>query len=1507
MRGQDGTGANLSEGTPELSLDCPLATSAFLRAAVGMAGALDRWHQRSGPHGALSLAAFTATGCDSTPYELAGGGPGPAGPPYAAPEQTGRLERGIDERTDLYALGVLYYRLLSGRWPFRADGPADWWRCHLAEPPLPLADLVPGLPRSLGEIVHLLLAKSPDDRYQTATGVATDLERVADAVRAGTGDTPVLLRMRDVGDRLILSGRVYGRERQLARLQTGYDRVAQGGPAELIAVTADTGLGKWATVADFADSVVTAGGTTVRAGCVRDDDVPYAAVTRLLADLAAQLADAPADRKARISNAVGACGSTLIELVPALRAVLGDRPPAPDGPAGAARNRVRLATRRLLGAVADPGRPLVVALANVQWADRPTVDLLRYVLATPDAPSVLVVVTYRTGDVGTRHPFHALLGDPRVPSSAVTLRPLPDSALADLLADTLHSGMRDSSRLSRTVAARTGSNPLLVGHFLHELADRELIAYGTEAATWHWQQRRIEEQPEVAALATLVRAKLDRFSPGTRDLLDLAAVLGARFDASTLAAAVTHRRRPGKAARSRSNAGPEALPAARPGGRTGGHTRARAGGPAASAAEISGQLRPAVQAELISAGPVPGEYRWRHEQLRQAVVGAGGAERLRELHLAAGLAMRGDSDRLFAAVGHLNKSIELVGRGDEQRRLAELNLAAGVRAGRIGAVTAAREYLAMALDLLEPGSWQRSPELALHLHLASAQAELAADSPDRAELLVGLARQHVTTDTDRARLLRVHAAVQKARGDRPGALRLGYEALRLLDLPVPVDPARWEAAATAATDRLCDKLGQPELDRLVDGPDCTDPRVELAADLIADLTYPTWPDRSGRDVLTVAGVELALAEGPTPATGFTLIRMAAVLSRSGHNAVARRCARAGMRLLDRPGARYRAVSRSTAALIGPQWLDEPATMTRELYAAYRAAVDEGEIRAAHRIGAVYAVHLYAVGTPLDQVAAEIDARWRFARRHGPDDVAGAVIRQLDEAVSRLRALPCDAPPPDDAECAASAKLLGGELGYYSIVGVTPMLTVTHLLGEYPEAAALGDVAGLAAGEAPHTFLTAETWFSRALALTARHDVAGRDVDATLDGLQAELDRPATEGPALFRARALLLAAERARVRGENARSRYDRAITSARECGFLPLEGLAAELGGRYALAGDERGDAVAYLRRARSCYQRWGAEAKLDQIDELMATATLPADGARALDQLDLLTVVRGFQAISGELRRDRLVGVLLDLFVQHSQADRGCLLLADGAGLRPAAVAEVDGDHIRVGDGSGRDLSELVPAGLVEHAGRQRIVLAGSADDLGPLAADPYLATHRPRSVLCAPIVRRDTLLAVLYLEHRRLASAFSAPYLDLLRVLRTQAAVALENATVHAQLTEANRILDATFDELPVGLILLGPDFTVRRASPRAVEIMRIPIEPGTSLTALIDVLTPTNAAGEPYRYLPGHAPVATSTRPLNRDVVIVTPDGERVRLATSALPLRGDDGELVGITVLVRPSD
>lgn len=1462
-----------------LPVHATMPAPALVRLAADLAEKLAEWHRHGGLHGALCPAAVLVDAAGDPVLTRPEVSPATLRT-YAAPEQTGRLWRGVDERADLYSLGALLYQLASGRLPTAAV-------------PRPRAGGTPGngsgsgLPAVFDEILRQLVAARPEDRYQSARGLAVDLRRCRDELRATGRIERFLLGGRDVRPEPLFSGRLYGRKERLTRLSTARDRVATAGGVELVAVTAEAGLGKTALLGAFTDEVILDGGRAARTSFSAFDTAPYAGIVRLLFDLVGRAVVSEGGRqrwRERVVEALGSVADALVTLAPEFGPLLdleADDTGAAD--AAAARGRLYLAVRRLLSAHACAERPLVLALDDVQHADAASLDLLRYVVSDPRSHHLLVAVAYRPKEASGDHPLTAVLraAGARRPVTTVPLRPLPDAALADLLADALRAPQRDSAELARIVAGKTRSNPLVVGEFLRGLHATQLLVFDDSGPAWQWELERIRKTDAVTDVAAAVRARVARRPPGVRSLLHTAAVLGDAFDAPTLAAVAGRR--------------PE---------------------------EIRTQVQAAVREQLLTVQtwPAPAEeagyatgYRFSHEVARRGAAADATAADLRRIRLAAGRALGGSGavgrpERVYAAAAQLGAAAELLVSDDDRAELAEANLAAGRLAARTGALAAARRHLQIAVDALPPGAWTQRPGLARAGHLDLAAVALDAGDPAAAVPLLDAALRQGGTALERAALLRLRARQHRAQGDDDRASATTLRALAQLGVAVTRadDRARAEAVARAVADHGIEECAAV--------PAATDPAVRLAAEIIADALDPLTmaTDRCAR--LAEAGVRLALERGPTPASAVAFASHAAVLADRAagvDDRAAAQVARTALRLLGTlPGRGYAARVEPVAALVRSLWYDPDAGALDRLDHAYRAGVEDGALDQAIANRVQYVAHRVALGLPLDAAADEVAAVWRLIDRHGAGATTRVLTRALGEAVGRLRGQVSPAPPPAGTEDEVAVEINGGRRGFASTLSLTVSLAAAYLAGNHACALEMArTVAGTAGGRG--SFLAAVAGFYHALALAAAHDDADGDdrpaIVAELGRWQGLLDEWASHGPRPFAAMAQLVAAERARLAGAGDQARYEHAIDTAREHGLSPVEGAAAELGGRYALA---RGDAVragAYLRRARACYERWRAPALVARIDELLAAAAEPAHPGRALDQLDLLSVVRAFQAISAELGLDRLVVTLLRLLVQHAHAERGALLLPDIGGLRIAAVAETDRGQVSVVPDPGAPLHEQVPIAVVDHVYRTRQTVRGEPGDLPVLATrDPYLRRHRPRALLCTAITRDDELIAVLYLEHRRSPASFTPDYLELLEVLCAQAAIALENAKVHAQLLEVNRILDATFDRLPAGLILLGPDLKVRRASPRALQVTGLPIRPGTPLVELFDVLTPMDAGATPYRQEPGFAAIGPHSEPIERDIPIIAPTGERRVLRTSAIPLRDERSVLVGVTLLVSES-
>ncbi|GEM_PF-5697014 len=1468
-----------------------------VRAAAELSAALAQWHEREGLHAAL---------CPQAVVLDESGGAGlvrpdvglPALLPYAAPELLGRVWRGADERADLYSLGALVYHLATGQPPSAV--PAPQYRDGLAG----TAPLVAHLPAVLDDILRQLLAPLPEDRYRSAAGLAADLSRCQQTLSDNRIE-PFLLGGRDIRTRPVFSGRLYGRKDRLAKLNAAYDRVSHGGGLELACVIADPGLGKTALLGAFTDGLILDGCRVGRTPFSAMDPVPYGGVARLLTDLADQLQLTGGAQRWRdqLSTAVGRVRDPLVALAPALADLVGgasDAGAGTGGPLGggtngaAARNRLHLAVRRLFCALAEPGHPLVLALDDAQWADPASLELLRYVLTDPRSTNLLVVLAYRQRDVAPGpHPLTDLVhaagatgaaADRRVTASSVLLRPLADAALAELLADTLSAGQRDSVELARVVAEKTRSNSLAVLEFLRRMHAEQHLVRSPVGPAWHWEIEKFARAAGLEDVTAAAHARIGRYPPGLRRLVQIAALLGDAFDAASLAAAAGQ-----------------------------------------SAAQLQTQVRRAVRDDLLTVVAVPGSagrtgYAWTHETIRRAALSAVPATlRRQRLGIARALCPGGPdaapdgwaADGCLRIAAHYTGAAALLASEQDRAELAQAQYLAGRFAARLGALDAAGAYLRAAFTALHPQAWLHHRELARAVYTDFATVVADAGGYAEAAQVVDSALRHGGGDVSDVALLRLRAQLYRATGDDDHGYECTVRALELLGISVLAgsDPAM------AVEQRLADL----DVDALAGAPPTDDPRVVLAAEIVVDpLALPLLgTERAAR--LTATGVALALEHGPAPASAVAYGHHAVALAdrvdptgRGGwagqHGAA--RSAGVAFRLLQTVPAPANAVRLAPVVwLLRSFWYESETAALDRLDEMYRAAVEDGELRRAGAISALQLAHRFVTGVALPSLADGIAEVWRMVARHGADDPTRVVIRAVGEAVSRLRGVACPAPPASPAEVALTVRVEAGAAGYLSTVALTVLQATSYLLGEHSRAVELARAAAGAVG-GRGSFLAAVADFFGALSFAACHDPAAAAQQpgllADFESCRVRLDEWANQGPVPFGAAALLVSAEQGRLDGHvgSATARYERATEAAREHSSPAIEGLAAELGGGYALARGDTAAAVAYLRRARACYERWQAAALVTRVEELLAAAAAPAQSTRAVDELDLIAVIRTFQMISAELSLDRLVVTLLTLFVQSARAEYGALLVTGAAGgLRLAAVATPDRGQLSVVPDPAAPLAELVPVSIVKEVRRTRWPVRGALGELpAELAADPYLLRHQPRALLCAAVSRDDRLLAVLYLEHRRSPASFGLQYLQLLEVMCSQAAIALDNATVHARLLEANRILDAAFDQLPVALILLGPDLTVRRASPLAVEITGLPIRPGTPLVELFDVLTPTDASGLPWRVEPGFARVG-GAEPIHRDIAIISPNGQRRMLRTTAIPLRDEASVLVGVTLLV----
>jgi predicted ATPase len=765
----------------------PMEVGRFLRIAVAVAGVVADLHRRNILHcdlkpasifvDAATLKVRIAESASARTLAAAGGPPAArrAGRiegsfAYMAPEQTGRMNRAIDARSDLYSLGVTLYELLTGQLPFQARDTLELVHSHIARTPVPPTDVLPTVPQVVSNMVMKLLAKEADDRYQTADGLRLDLERCIESLN-GTIE-PFALGAGDISDRLEIPQKLYGRDDDLQALQRAFDGVVDTGEPELVLVSGYSGIGKSALVHEFHRHVARGHGRFAEGKFDQlKRDVPYATVTQALTEIVLEILAEPEAEVTRwggrLRQAVGDNGQLLVDVVPPLELVIGKQQPvAPLAPAEA-QNRIRRLFRECIGVFAEPEHPLVLFLDDLQWADSASIELVLDLVTHPGPRHLLLVGAYRDDEFNPSRPVAVMAdalrrGGGRV--SDVKLGPLAPEHLAAFVSDTLHQSVADTAALTELVREKTAGNPFFTIQFLKALHDDGLIELDRSRGVWVWDIERTRAKGFTDNVVDLMVGKLKRLPTATRAALKELACLGSSADVATLALVM-----------------------------------------GVSEAAVHRHLAEAVRAgflfRLEEGGPRGSTYRFLHDRVQETAYSLVGTEERPAAHLrigralAARLAPADVEERVFDVVNQLNRGLPLITDAAEKEALCRLNLRAATRAKASAAFASANIYFSLGISLLEEDSWSSRSEITTALYLGKAECEFIAGDLAESERICGIAQARVNTTAARAKFYLLQITLAVTKGEFALALGRGVECLAALGLEFPAHPTAKDVAA----------------------------------------------------------------------------------------------------------------------------------------------------------------------------------------------------------------------------------------------------------------------------------------------------------------------------------------------------------------------------------------------------------------------------------------------------------------------------------------------------------------------------------------------------------------------------------------------------------------------------------------------------------------------------------------------------------------------------------------
>jgi PAS domain S-box-containing protein len=1501
----------------------PMEVGRFLRLAFALSAALGQLHERGLVHKDIKPANVLVSSATDQVW-LTGFGiasrlsrerqwPEPpeviAGTfAYMAPEQTGRMNRSTDSRSDLYSLGVTFYQMLTGSLPFTASDPMEWVHCHVAKKPAPPSERVKNVPPAVSAIIMKLLAKTAEERYQTAAGVENDLRRCLAEWESRRHIDDFSLGEHDTPDRLLIPEKLYGRARQIDTLLASFERVVDGGRPELVLVSGYSGIGKSSVVNELHKVLVPPRGLFASGKFDKyKRDIPYATLAQALQSLVRPLLSKSEVElrswRDALREALGPNGLLILDLVPELTHIIGDQPSVPDLPPQDAQRRFQLVFQRFISVFARPEHPLALFLDDLQWLDAATLDLLENLLIQPDVRHLLLIGAYRDNEVDSAHPLMRKLEAIRQAGATVqeiVVASLARDDLERLIADSLHCEPARVKPLAELVHEKTGSNPFFAIQFVSSLAEEGLLTFDHGHGRWSWDLTRIHAKGYTDNVVDLMVGKLNRLPVGTQRALQQLACLGNSAEFDLLATVYQD-----------------------------------------SKQDIHDDLREAVRTGLVLRSEHA--YRFLHDRVQEAAYSlipqsARGAAHLRIGRLlAARTASAEINEKIFEIVNHLNRGSHLITSAEERERVAELNLIAGRRAKISTAYASALAYLTASRALLTDDP--RQPFLLYPRDLTGVPAQASSVARHNYELIFDIEFHMAECELLTANMLaaenRLSMLAQCARSAHHIAvvarLRLRvYTALDRSDRGVEVSleflrnrGTDWSPRPTSDVvrreyDRIWSQIGSRQIEDLIDLPLMTNPDVLDVLDVLVEVMTPAlFCDENLSSLVICRMVNLSLEHGNSDGSCFAYVWLAIIAGpRFGNYKDGFRFGRLGYDLVEkRELKRFQARTYMSFGDIVLPWTRHVRVGRDLVRRAFDAASEIGDLTYAGFCCDHLIKNLLAAGDQLVEVQREAEDDLQFAQKLRFGLVVDHIKAQLG-LIRSLRGLTPKFGSFDDDQF--------DEIRFERYLGSNPALAelecwywvrklqARFFAGDYASAVHASLSAQRQLWTSPSQFETAELAFYGALSHAASWDSAlpdkQRDHFDALTVHHRQLEVWAEHCPENFENRAALVGAEIARIEGRelDAERLYEQAIRSAHANGFVHNEAIANELAARFYAARDFDKIARTYLRDARDCYLQWGADGKVRQLENLYPhlrhekplrdpTGTILTSG----EHLDLALVIKLSQAVSGEIVFEKLIDTLMRTAVEHAGAERGLLILARGDEYQIVAEATTGSDTVAVGPRQASVTAAHLPVSVLHYVVRTKdslLVHDASHDD--QFSGDEYVRRHHSRSILCLPLLKGASLVGVLYLENNLALHAFTPNRIVVLKLLASEAAISLENIRLYGDLQDREAKIRRLIDSNIIGMFMWYADGRIIDANEAYLRI--IGYDRGDLIAGRLNwrELTPPEWREADDRRAAQLAASGTA-QPYEKEYF--RKDGTRVPVLVGAAVYEGKSGEGVGFVL------
>jgi PAS domain S-box-containing protein len=1456
---------------------------------------------------------------------------------YMSPEQTGRMSRITDYRTDFYSLGVTFYELLSGQLPYQAKDALEWAHSHLAKTPIPLQQWLPELPDVVVNIVDKLMAKMAEDRYQHALGLKVDLETCRKQWVKAKQIQSFAIGQVDRSGAFQIPQVLYGRDSEIQSLLSHFERVCLGA-TELMLVSGYSGIGKSALVNQIRQPIVQQQGYFIQGKFDQfKQNVPYDSIIQAFQQLIRQLLSESQERleqwRQRLDAQLENNAQVIIDVIPELALIMGAQPEVSKLGPTEAQIRFNQVFQQFVSVFTQREHPLVLFLDDLQWVDLASLDLIQKIVSNAETHHLLVIGAYRDNEVSDAHALMLMLDELKkinLVISQITLDPLLPEHVQQLVADTLHTSTSEALTLSDLIFNKTLGNAFFTRMLLASLYRTNQLTFNFNKGRWQWNIKALQQISLTDNVVELMSQRIDQFPNPTQQILTLAACVGERFDLATLAVV-------------------SQLPAHQVAQQLWPACEAGLVLPLGDAYKIPLALNESSDTPLLThAEATKVVYRFGHDRIQQAAYELIPNSDQQQTHLNIGRLLlqqvRQSSDNVvsqaledssadllahdpgevvFEIVNHLNRAMYLITERVEQYQIAALNWQAGYRAKSATAYASALRYFVYGLAMLPDEAWQTHYDLAFRLHRDASECTYLCGNFDDAEGLFERTLVHARSIVDQVAIHNIRLVLYDNQGKYEENLRLGGEALRSLGFEWPQVREETQPILDKELVVYRQQLEHIDIAQLAGLAEMTLPSAQSAMQLLVNMTGPAYftdPTLVTLVTLKMANLSMQYGISEWASQGYTFwgVMLAAAFDEYER---AYEFGRVALTLKERYNNRYEAkVLNSFAGHISP-WRDHFKVSIELLRQGYRVGSAVGDIFASYSATHL-GLQLFMASTPLEDVHSEMSRCLAYVRQRKNE----VFIRHLQVYVywvESLRAgkLSTNVDELEDfTDLIAQSAFEQHNYGPGLFLLYLAQASVCFFAEQYLQAKAM-----LAAAEPYLVFAAAipsmaEYFTLLALTTAALADsaeqksadsVAQMESHTIIASCAEKLNRWADHCNANYRHKALLIAAEQTRLVGDRFATLefYDQAIRSAQEGGFVQYEALGSELAARFLLTHHKPQLAKVYLEAAYYGYQRWGAVGKIQALQTLSADALLPTTVVRPSAEtslstntemsgnLDVGTVIKVSQAIAKEIRFDKLLETFLAIAFENAGAQLGFLLFNDNQRWVIRARGQVQG-AVDVNQAVPIEASNELPLPLINVVIRtQKEQVLIDARQSVYFREDPYFRQYQPKSVLCMPIMHQGQLSGVLYLENNLTTGAFTIDRLELLKVLSAQIAIALDNAQLYESMQANEQRLEQLLEGIPVGVFVadsLGKPYYVNGAAQR---ILGKGIEPDATTQDLAE-LYQAYKAGSDQLYPTEQMPLAQALQgvPTEIDDMEIWQPEQKIPLQVSAKPIFDQNGNI-----------